>query len=90
MITVNSISKIMIEHCQSLKQTLSITESRETVLYIKQQLIKQLKDEISRKETAQDKISEKEDTHKDLTIKTTVSESKQKHRRLSHTEIFTL
>ena len=35
MITVNSISKIMTEHCQSLKQALSITESRETVLCIK-------------------------------------------------------
>ena len=76
MTAVNSISKIMTEHCQSLKQTLSVTESRETLLCIKWQLIKQLKDEILRKETAQDKISEKEDMHKDLTIKTTVSESK--------------
>ena len=80
----------MTEHCQSLKQMLSVTESRETISCIKQQLTKQLKDEISKKETAQDKIFKKEDTHKDLTIKTTVSESKQKHRRLSHTEIFTL
>ena len=35
MTAVNSISKIMTECCQSLKQTLSITESRETVLCIK-------------------------------------------------------
>ena len=76
MTAVNDVSKIMTEHCQSLKQALSITESRETVLCVKQQLAKQLKDEISRKETAQDKISEKEDTYEDLTIKTTVSESK--------------
>ena len=76
MTAVNSISKIMTEHCQSLKQALSVTESRETALCIKQQLAKQLKDEISRKETAQDKISEKEDMHEDLTIKTMISESK--------------
>ena len=76
MTAVNSISKIMTEHCQLLKQTLSVTESREIVSCIKQQLIKQLKDEISRKETAQDKIFKKEDMYEDLTIKTTVSELK--------------
>ena len=90
MTAANSTPKAMAERRQPLKQALSATESRETVLCIKQQLAKQLKGEILRKETAQGKIPEKEDMYEDFTIKTTVSGSKQKHRRLLHTEIFTL
>ena len=62
MTEANNISKIKMKHCQSLKQTLNITQSQETVSNLKQQLIKQSKDKISRKKITQSKIFKKEDT----------------------------